>query len=76
MVQCPYARTATLNPAIAFGRESASGRVELGMVADLVLLAGNPLEDILHTRAIEAVVLRGCLLDADRLSELRHANEK
>ncbi len=69
-------RTATLNPAIAFGRESVSGSVEPGKVADLVLLAGNPLEDIRHTRAIVAVVLRGRLLNLGRLSELRRANEK
>ena len=64
-------RAATLNPAIALGCESEFGSVEPGKVADLVLLKGNPLEDITHTQAIEAVVLRGRLLDADRLSELR-----
>ena len=64
-------RAATLNPAIALGCESEFGSVEPGKVADLVLLKGNPLEDITHTQAIEAVVLRGRLLDADRLAELR-----
>ncbi len=69
-------RAATMNPAIALGRESEFGSVEPGKIADLVLLKGNPLEDITQTRAIEAVVLRGRLLDVDRLSELRDANEK
>ncbi len=64
-------RAATLNPALAFGREHELGGIEPGKIANVVLLKRNPLEDITHTRTIEAVVLRGRLLDAGRLSELR-----
>ena len=69
-------RAATLNPAVALGCESELGSVEPGKIANLVLLKGNPLEDILQTRAIEAVILRGRLLNTDTLSELRNANRK
>ena len=64
-------RAATLYPAKAFGRESEVGSVKPGMIGDLVLLGGNPLEEIRETRNIEAVVLRGRLLDSKRLSALR-----
>ncbi len=39
-----------------------SGRLEKGMAADFLLLDGNPLEDIRHTRAIRAVVQQGKLI--------------
>lgn len=56
-------RTATVNPARYLGRESESGAIAPGRIADLVLLTGNPLEDISLTQAIEAVVLHGRYLD-------------
>ncbi len=59
-------RAATLYPARAFGRESEVGAVEPGMIGDLVLLGGNPLDDIRETRNIEAIVLRGRLLEGKR----------
>jgi len=69
-------RAGTLSPAIAFCREDSLGSIEPGKIADLVLLEGNPLKDIKQTRAIEAVILRGRLLDRRQLSELRGASDK
>ena len=69
-------RTATMNPAIVLGRENEYGSIKPGKVADLVLLNGNPLENIRQTRMIEAVVLKGRLLDAGMLSELRETSDK
>jgi imidazolonepropionase-like amidohydrolase len=46
------------------------GTVEVGRVADLVLLRANPLSDIRATRDIEAVVLRGKFLDRNALDSL------
>lgn len=50
---------ATVQPARFFGLEGETGQVEVGMWADLVLLDGNPLEDIRNTRRIEGVMSRG-----------------
>jgi imidazolonepropionase-like amidohydrolase len=53
-----------------FGLSQDYGAVEVGKVADLVLLDGNPLEDIRNTRRISAVVFNGNLYrraDLDRL---------
>jgi hypothetical protein len=61
---------ATLRPAEFFGLEGEMGTVEAGRLADLVLLSANPLEDIRNTRAIEAVVANGVLLDRERLDVL------
>src|SRR5881296_2173646 len=43
-------QSATLNAARYLGITDAFGTVELGKTADLVLLEGNPLEDIRNTR--------------------------
>ncbi len=50
---------ATINAARFVGAESEWGSVAPGKCADLVLLDGNPLEDIGNARRIAAVVRRG-----------------
>lgn len=47
------------------------GTVTAGAPADLVVLAGNPLDDIRHTRAIDAVVFRGEVFTQAHVSQLR-----
>jgi imidazolonepropionase-like amidohydrolase len=44
--------------------------VEVGKIADLVLLEGNPLEDIRNTRKISAVVVNGKVFDKPDLQKL------
>lgn len=61
-------RAATSNPARLFGIDG--GAIAPGMPADLVLLRANPLTDITNTGTIEAVVLRGELLDRAELDRL------
>lgn len=39
-------RSATLNPARMFGRESSLGQIKEGFEADLLILAANPLDDV------------------------------
>jgi len=61
---------ATVRPAEFFGLSGEMGTVEPGRLADLVLLSANPLDDITNTRAIEAVVSKGTLLDRAALDAL------
>ncbi|MCY4399771.1 MAG: amidohydrolase family protein [Gemmatimonadetes bacterium] len=54
---------ATVNPAVFLARGPGAGMVVEGSPADLVLLDGNPLEDIGNTRRIAGVIRRGGWLD-------------
>lgn len=56
-------RAATLGTAEFLGAADSLGTIEGGKIADLVLLDGNPLQDIRNTQRINAVVLRGRVLD-------------
>lgn len=59
-------RAATRNGAVLLGADSL-GLLAPGKVADLVVLTKDPLVDIRNTRAIEAIMSRGRLLDADSI---------
>jgi imidazolonepropionase-like amidohydrolase len=63
-------RTATINPARYFGRDSALGSVTPGKLADLLLLDENPLDDIANTTKIRAVIANGRLMDRAELDGL------
>ena len=63
-------QTATLNPARYLGRENSLGVVAAGKLADLVLLDGNPLDDIANVRRIRAVVTAGRLLERAELDKI------
>ena len=52
-------RTATVNPAILLTQEDEFGTVAQGRRADLLLLSGNPLENLDALRRLEGVILRG-----------------
>ena len=55
-------RAATIEPARHLGLADSLGVVATGQLADLVLLEANPLEDIRHTRLINAVIANGKLM--------------
>ncbi len=57
---------ATRNAAVLLGVDSL-GLIAPGNAADLVVLSQDPLADIRNTRAIQAVMARGHLLDADSI---------
>jgi imidazolonepropionase-like amidohydrolase len=55
---------ATRNAAEALGISGESGTVEVGKLADLVVLTSNPLEEIRNTREMEFVIRRGRISDS------------
>jgi hypothetical protein len=65
----PMARL-TLARKIAAIRTGSMGTVKKKNVSDLVLLAARPLIDVNNTRKIEAVILKGRLIDRKSLDEL------
>jgi cytosine/adenosine deaminase-related metal-dependent hydrolase len=68
----PYAalRAATVAPAILLQRELEFGRLAPARRADLLLVNGNPLEDIRHLRAPEGVMARGRWFTRAELDQL------
>jgi cytosine/adenosine deaminase-related metal-dependent hydrolase len=66
--------SATVRPAAFFGLDDEMGQLAPGYLADAVLLSANPLEDIAHTRTVEAVINRGKLLPKAALAELVSGN--
>jgi imidazolonepropionase-like amidohydrolase len=60
-------QSATVNAARALGAEDDLGAVAPGMLADLVILDGNPLEDIENLRGVRAVMVNGNLHRIDEL---------
>ena len=52
-------QAATKNPAAFFGREAEFGMVEVGKRADLILVEGNPLQDIRNVHRQAGVMVRG-----------------
>ena len=71
-------QAATIEPARYLERDDL-GRIGPGAVADLVLLAADPLEDIRNSATVDGVVLDGRWLDRAALDGLiegaRHASE-
>ena len=62
--------SATVAPAEYFGLENEMGQLQVGFIADAVLLTGNPLESIIDTRRVQAVINRGALLNRAQLDSL------
>jgi imidazolonepropionase-like amidohydrolase len=69
-------RAATLEPARYFGATDSLGTIEVGKLADLVLLDADPRSDIGNARRIAAVFTRGRLYDRASLDRLLASVER
>ena len=63
-------RAATLHGAEAIGYAQDLGSIEVGKLADLIVLVENPLEDIRNTNTIKYVMKNGELFDGDTLNQI------
>ena len=63
-------RRATIEAAESLGRAQDLGSIEVGKIADLLVLTGDPLADIRHTASIDAVIFRGEALTRAHLNLL------
>ena len=63
-------KSSTIRPAEFFSLEDEMGTIEVGKLADLVLLERNPLDDITFSRSVQAVVTKGEFLSRGELDAL------
>jgi hypothetical protein len=69
-------RTGTYNVARHLGQLDSSGTVAVGKRADLLLLRGNPLQDVRYTREPAGVMIHGRWLDRAALDQRLLASKK
>ena len=65
-------RSGTVNPARFFDELTDRGTLEVGKIADLVMLDENPLDNIGNSRRVHGTMLRGVWLSRQKLDELLH----
>ena len=63
-------RAATLHGAEAIGYAQDLGSIEVGKLADLIVLVENPLEDLRNTNTIKYVMKNGELFEGDTLNQI------
>lgn len=68
-------RSATMHGAEYLGLDNALGSIEPGKLADLVVLDGNPLEDIRVTADVWQVMVNGRLYDAATMDQIAPTSE-
>ena len=68
-------RTATINPAISLGLDAHIGSLEVGKLADLLVMDQNPLDNIRNTESIRYTMVNGRLFDAETMNEIGNYNK-
>ena len=63
-------RSATLHGAQYLGLDGDIGSLEEGKLADLVVIDGNPLEDLYQTENVAQVMVNGRLFDAATMDQV------
>ncbi len=69
-------RCATANPAKTLGMDRDLGTLEAGKLADLIVIEGNPLQDIRQSEKVTWTMVNGRLYDASTLNETASREHK
>jgi adenine deaminase len=68
-------KAATLNSAQSLGLDDWIGSLQVGKLADLIVMDKNPLEDIYNTESIKYTMVNGRLYDAEQMNEIGNYNK-
>lgn len=69
-------KTATINPAKHFAMDHQLGSIKPGKLADLIVIDGDPLEDIRVTDRVTYTMVNGKLYNAETMDQLNGDKEK
>ncbi|HPI55350.1 MAG TPA: amidohydrolase family protein, partial [Chitinophagaceae bacterium] len=63
-------RAATMNAAMSLGLDHDLGSIEVGKLADILVMDKNPLDDIRNTESIRYTMANGRLYDDETMNEI------
>lgn len=69
-------RCATMNGASYIGMDDQIGSIEIGKLADLVILDKNPLDDIHNSQYVNYTMVNGRIYDAETMNEVGNYDNK
>ncbi|MCR6721968.1 MAG: amidohydrolase family protein [Chitinophagaceae bacterium] len=67
-------QTATIHPAVSLGLDKYIGSLEVGKLADLIVVDKNPLENIRNSESLTYVMVNGRIWDANTLQGIANNN--
>jgi imidazolonepropionase-like amidohydrolase/Tol biopolymer transport system component len=68
-------KTATINSATSLGLDTQIGSLQIGKLADLIVMDKDPLADIHNTESIRYTMVNGRLFDAETMNETGNYNK-
>ncbi len=74
MTNMQVLQAATINPAFSLGLDKWIGSLEVGKLADLVIMDKDPLANVRNTETISSVMVNGRLYNAEQMNEIGNYN--
>jgi imidazolonepropionase-like amidohydrolase len=75
MTNLEVLKCATINAAVNLGLDNWIGSLQVGKLADIIVMDKNPLEDIYNTESIHYTMINGRLYDAEQMNEIGNYNK-